>query len=89
MRIVDHVYANTLVAIATDIMSQIEDSENFVSDIRNEEDEYKQEVRDKIPEMVEMVAPVLINMSRAFKWSISEEMESFIKKYNIKIPEEK
>lgn len=88
MKIIDHVYPSTLKAIVKDIMNQIADSESFVNDSSNEDDDYKQEVRDEIPKKVEMITPVLINIKRAFRFSFSEEMEEFVKKYNIEIPEE-
>jgi hypothetical protein len=88
MRLIDHVYANTLIAIANDIMKQIGDSEAFVNDNSYEDDDYKQSVRDDIPKMVAMLAPVLINMNHAFKWSITPERKEFIEKYNIQITEE-
>ena len=85
MRIVDHVYANTLILIVKDLMSQVEYDEDFVNDVRTKEE--KEESREDSSKRVKLITPALINLNRCFKWGIDEDMKAFIKRHNIQMPE--
>ena len=88
MRLIDHVYADTLRKIIANILHQIKDCESFVADKNYDDDEFKQSVRDEIPEKVKLLTPAILNLYRAFYLFVDDEIIDFVEKYKIVIPKE-
>lgn len=88
MRIVDHVYADTLYKIISDIIAQIDDVENYFNDKRNEDGDYMEDIQEEIQMKVKLVTPAIINLYHAFHIFVDDKVKGFVEKYKIEIPEE-
>lgn len=84
MRLIDNIYGDTLYKIASDIIHQIENDEDYIRD-KQDTDEYVMEIKAEISKMIELVTPVIENIYRAFIVFVDDKIKNFVDKYDIDV----